>query len=132
MEIMKRAASECAAAMAHPAAEGVTGEQSRAESRARGSNRAGPSGYPGFRAGNGQAEATGRRAGGQEKQSVFFWQFCDIAKSDDDPQEDLAIFGYNLKMKAILIQKNPSILSSSQLEPCIKNMAIINQKFWKF
>ncbi len=46
----------------------------------RGSNRAGPSGHPGFRAGNGQAEATGRRAGGQEKQSVFFWQFCVIAK----------------------------------------------------
>ncbi|CAN5967424.1 unnamed protein product [Sphagnum jensenii] len=35
MEIMKRGASECAAAMAHAAAEGVTGEQSRAESRAK-------------------------------------------------------------------------------------------------
>ncbi len=84
-----------------------------------GSNRAGPSGYPGFRAGNGQAEATGRRAGGQDKQSVFFWQFCDVAKSDDDPQEDLAIFGYNLKMKAIRIEKNPSIFFSYLLEPCI-------------
>jgi hypothetical protein len=27
-------------------------------------------------------------------------QFWDIAKSVDDPQEDLARFGYNLNMKA--------------------------------
>jgi hypothetical protein len=73
----------------------------------RGSNRTGPSGHPEFRAENGQPEATGRRAGGKEKQSVFFWQFCVIAKVGLNPQEDLARFGYNLKMKVILLLKNP-------------------------
>jgi hypothetical protein len=93
----------------------------------------GPVRLPGVPGGE-RTGGSDRPAGGRAARtnSLFFWQFCDIAKSDDDPQEDLAIFGYNLKMKAILIQKNPSILSSSLLEPCIKNMAIINQKFWKF
>jgi hypothetical protein len=79
-------------------------EPSREPSR--GSNRAGPSGHPAFRAGNGQAEATGRRAGGRPGQAVcdFLAILC-YSQSGDDPKEDLARFGYKLKMKVILFLK---------------------------
>ncbi len=41
-------------------------------------------------------------------QCFCFWQFHVIAKVGDDPQEDLAKFGYKLN-KEVKSQKNPSI-----------------------
>jgi hypothetical protein len=37
---------------------------------------------------------------------VFFGRFCDVAKSGDDQQEDLARIGYKKNMKAKLSKNN--------------------------
>ncbi len=52
---------------------------------------------------------------------MFFWgQFCYVAKSDNDPQEDLARFAYKLNLRKQKALKHPSILVATLLEPCIE------------
>jgi hypothetical protein len=54
-------------------------------------------------------------------------QFLDIAKTGDDPQEDLARFGYKLNMKVKFLNAT-SIFLAHPLEPCVK----IRRVFIKF
>jgi hypothetical protein len=64
------------------------------------------------------------------KKILFFivgGQFLDIAKSGDDPQEDLARFGYKLNMKVKFLNAT-SIFLAHPLEPCVK----IRRVFIKF
>jgi hypothetical protein len=92
-------ARECAAAMAHPAAEGVTAEQSRAPSRAeiRAEARTGRARPATRRSGRGtdrRKRPAGRRADGRPGQAVYvFLAILCYSQSGDDPQEDLARFG---------------------------------------
>jgi len=46
---------------------------------------------------------------------VLFWQFLCYSQNGDDPQEDLAKFGYTLINMKVKILKHPSILSATYL-----------------
>ncbi len=58
----------------------------------------------------------------------FLGQFCYVAKSDNDPQEDLARFAFKLNLTKQKALKHPSILLATLLEPCIE----IGQNFLDF
>jgi hypothetical protein len=52
-----------------------------------------------------------------------FRQFCDVAKSGDDLQGDLANFGYyklNMKVKFVKHTSSSSSFWLSLLEPCVE------------
>jgi len=50
---------------------------------------------------------------------VLFLAIVCYSQSGDDPQEDLAKFGYKLNMKEKVL-KHPSIIFGYLLEPCIE------------
>jgi hypothetical protein len=56
----------------------------------------------------------------RESWCVFFLGILCYSRSGDDPQKDLAKFGYKLNMKAIFLITHPSIFLANLIEACIE------------
>jgi hypothetical protein len=65
----------------------------------------------------------------RESRCVFFLGILCYSRSGDDPQKDLAKFGYKLNMKAIFLKTHPSIFLANLLEACIERSGDISLKF---